>query len=104
MKKTNSGNREVQAIASGDGLTYAQVARDPWLMERLIRDANRARTAAIGGMFAAVFHALVRVACSGRFSTANPAGHSRSTSYHAGRAAPRCEKITGYQLPASSRT
>jgi hypothetical protein len=40
------------------GLTYADVARDPLLMQQLMRQARRAQAAAIAEMFAAAVRAL----------------------------------------------
>lgn len=48
----------VHADNDANGLTYAQVMRDPRLMERLIRDAHHARNAAIAAMFAAAVRTL----------------------------------------------
>lgn len=58
MKKMNAGDREFRSVSIGDGLTFAQVVRDPQLMEALIRNAHQARNEAVAGMFAAVFRAL----------------------------------------------
>ena len=46
------------ATANAAGLSYAQIMRDPQLMEALIRDANRARSEAISRMFAAAIGTL----------------------------------------------
>ena len=57
-------------MQQGAALTYAEVMRDPRLMERLVREAHRARSEAIYRTFAAGFDMLwsgvLRVARTGR--------------------------------------
>lgn len=69
------------ATANAAGLSYAQIMRDPQLMERLIRDAKRARSEAIARMFVVVFNALWvgarRIARAGWTSVSGAARHVR---------------------------
>jgi hypothetical protein len=44
-------------LKSSNRLTYAEVSRDPRLMEQLVRDARRARSEAIYRMLAAAVRA-----------------------------------------------
>lgn len=59
LKPTGARHNAASAGITG-GLTYAEVMRDPRLMERLLRDARRARSEAIYRLLAAAYSASRR--------------------------------------------
>ena len=98
MSQMHANSRDLDqssaALANAEELTYAHLARDPRLMEALIRDAHRARSEAIAGMSAAAFDALAngarRMARAGWTLLSRAARHIHAASVNTNPPARRC--------------
>ena len=68
--------------ANAAGLSYSRIVCEPQLMERLIRDARRARAAALARVIAVLVNALGdgarHIARAGRAALTRAAAHFRS--------------------------